>query len=85
MIIYEHYYRCLYRANSVHLSVHASMDEPMQTYALKKKIKRIRAVPMQTPLIESKPQRLHHKKLYFPMQSVLLWFIWPTCLSHIYS
>ena len=37
MIIYEHYYRCLYRANSVHLSVHASMDEPMQTYALKKK------------------------------------------------
>ena len=32
----------------------------------------LRAVPIQTPLIESKPQRLHHKKLYFPMQSVLL-------------
>jgi hypothetical protein len=44
----------------------------------------VRAVPMQTPLIESKPQRLHHKKLYFPTQSVLLWFIWPTCLSHIH-
>ena len=35
-------------------------------------IRRSRAVPMQTPLIESKSQRLHHKKLYFPMQSVLL-------------
>jgi len=45
----------------------------------------LRAVPMQTPLIESKPQRLHHKKLYFPIQSVLFWFIWHTCLSHIHS
>ena len=44
-----------------------------------------RAVPMQTLLVESKPQRLYHKKLYFPMQIVLFCFIWPTCLSHIYS
>ena len=27
----------------------------------------VRAVPMQTPLVESKSQRLHHKKLYFPI------------------
>ena len=40
---------------------------------------------MQTLLIESKPQILYHKKLYFPMQSVLLWFIWHTCFFHIHS
>jgi hypothetical protein len=31
-----------------------------------------RPVSVQTPLIKSKPQKLHHKKLYLPMQSVLL-------------
>ena len=27
----------------------------------------LRAVPMQTPLVEFKSQKLHHKKLYFPI------------------
>ena len=47
--------------------------------------KKSQCILMQTPLVKSMPQRHHHKELYFPMQSVLLWIIWPTYFSHIHS